>query len=77
MTKTEKRRFIRDMYRNNLRAMLAKVDAMPAEWDGHELRAFIADDTNEQTAGSSLIRREPRSSRARAYRNARATLPGL
>lgn len=42
MTKAEKKRFIRELtaaVRDNL---LKKVDDMPDEWDGHELRLLLA-----------------------------------
>lgn len=41
---------------------------IPADWDGHELRALIAEKAIAN-ASISAIRREPRSARANAYRN--------
>lgn len=43
MTKKEKRAFMRELTRNILRDALAKVPNMPEEWDGHELRRYLAD----------------------------------
>lgn len=41
---------------------------VPENWDGHELRALIADKA-EGNASISSIRKEPRSARAKAYKN--------
>jgi hypothetical protein len=48
----------------------AKIIAgdVPNEWDGHELRALIADKAAD-SAARSLIRKAPMSARARLYRN--------
>ena len=43
MTKTEKVKFVRSLV-NAIRAeIIGKVPDMPEEWDGHELRQYIAD----------------------------------
>jgi hypothetical protein len=48
----------------------AKIIAgdVPNEWDGHELRALIADKAADN-ASLSLVRKEPRSARAKDYKN--------
>lgn len=42
MTKAEQRRFLRGLIANVKQDVLSKVDRMPADWDGHELRAYTA-----------------------------------
>lgn len=41
---------------------------VPAEWDGHELRALVADKL-KQAAERSVVIQQPRSKRAKEYRN--------
>lgn len=41
---------------------------IPLEWDGHELRAYLAN-RHAQSAAMSSILRDPRSKRAREFRN--------
>lgn len=43
MTTKEKRAFIKGLMRSVQVDILAKVPLMPAGWDGHELREYIAD----------------------------------
>jgi len=43
MTQQEKRRFINELMTTLKRDILAKVPDMPEQWDGHELRRYIAD----------------------------------
>jgi hypothetical protein len=47
-----------------------KIDAgeVPKEWDGHELRCLVADKATDN-ASVSLIRKEQRGARAKAYKN--------
>jgi hypothetical protein len=42
MTPSEKRLFIRDLCNGLRDSVLKAVPHMPAEWDGHELREYIA-----------------------------------
>ena len=67
MTKKDKKRFIRELTRSVTKTVLAKVNKMPEEWDGHELRQFLADYYQDST---SLMRKDYRS-RYRAYKNER------
>ena len=43
MTVAEKKRFVRHLAANIVDDVLAKVTAMPEEWDGNELRQYLAD----------------------------------
>ncbi len=66
MTRTEQRRFIRELVRNVGRDLLKQVPRVPKEWDGHELRQLIAD----RFALASWTFREQRyRGRYRRYRN--------
>ena len=67
MTKKDKKRFIGELTRSVTKTVLAKVNKMPEEWDGHELRQFLADHYQDCT---SLIWKDYRS-RYRAYKNER------
>jgi len=65
MTKRDQRRFVRELVMNVRRDLLKQVALFPAEWDGHEIRQFIADTFQ---ASSYTLKRMPR--RLRDYRNA-------
>ncbi len=56
MTKTEKKRFIRELMGNVRDNLLKKVDKMPDEWDRHEIRQLIADMFAHDTAMMSRPR---------------------
>lgn len=43
MTRKEKRQFITDLCRSIKKESLAKVPSMPENWDGLELRQYLAD----------------------------------
>ena len=66
MNKPEKRRFIRDLIANVQKDVLAKVDLMPAEWDGVELREYVAHKFQESTL---FAHRPDMRHRASDYRN--------
>jgi hypothetical protein len=70
MTKNEQADFIGDLLHNVAQSLLDKIHSgkVPEEWNGHELRCWVAD-TIEDSARLSTIRKEPRSRRARDYRN--------
>lgn len=42
--------------------------SIPEEWDGHELRVLVAEKASDNAA-RTLVRKNPRSARARLYRN--------
>ncbi|NCX56251.1 MAG: hypothetical protein EBW87_03530 [Burkholderiaceae bacterium] len=43
MDSDQKTKFIRDLTTSVVMDIIASVRKMPEEWDGHELRQFIAD----------------------------------
>lgn len=63
-TKAEKRKFIRDLTKSVTADLLQAVDKMPEEWDGVEMRTYIADKFEYQQ-----IRELMPLKRLRAYRN--------
>jgi hypothetical protein len=71
MNARDKRRFINELIRNVRTDILAKVSAMPDEWDGHELRRYIADKFEESvtTVGRAGHYGKPHRRRFRDYRN--------
>lgn len=67
MTKREKRVFVRELIGSVKKSVLANVDRMPDEWDGIELREYIADkfaDSKAFSKGRPHLKR-----RASDYRN--------
>lgn len=66
MTKRQKRSIIRQLIAGRQRDILKAVDKMPDEWDGIELRAFIADKFNEEKAWT--VMNDNKSERARAFK---------
>lgn len=74
MTRKEQRKFINDLTKTITDfALLATLDGrIPEEWDGHELRAYMAELFN-RAADISVIRTASRNQRARDYRNTLAT----
>lgn len=67
-TKAEKSQFIADLIDSCHSRLLDRLDRVPDEWDGHELRQWIADTFAEQTSGALTGKR------GREYRNAVVTL---
>lgn len=63
MNKRQKKRFVKELIRNVAREVLAKVEHMPDEWDGHELRKYIADRFEDANCG--LLRHGTGSNRHR------------
>lgn len=43
MTQEEKQKFINELIDSVRSKIIQKIPMMPLEWDGHELRSFIAD----------------------------------
>jgi hypothetical protein len=73
MTNEEKRAFIVELIGNVQAEILAKVEAMPDEWDGHELRRFIADKFDQANMGllaTGRVRSQGSSKRMKSYRDA-------
>lgn len=70
MTIHEQKHFVRQLSHNIAEEIMAKIDKglIPPEWNGHELRCLLAD-KHEESAGATLVRRNPRSKLARQYKN--------
>jgi hypothetical protein len=73
MTRDEKAAFITNILDSTKEALLRKLDHVPETWDGHELRAWIEADVIQQIGSISLIKKEPKSKRAREFHNDMAT----
>lgn len=54
MTQKDKRRFVEDLAKTVIDDVLSSLDKMPKEWDGHELRVYLAWKFNEQIPGSMI-----------------------
>lgn len=72
MTNKQKRQFIRELTRAVTRDALAKVPDMPEEWDGVELRRYLADKFEDATIilARGRVRDTGNTRRLRDYRNA-------
>lgn len=70
MTLEEKKQFVRDLCKSVSKELEAKIDSgkIPAHWDGHELRALMAEKFIDNAA-HSIIKLQSRGRRARDYRN--------
>lgn len=69
MTKAQQRKLVRGLCRNTLRSLLETSSRWPSEWDGHELRALIADRFALNNFGACDPRRKSNKARRRAYLN--------
>lgn len=71
MTPFQKRAFIDELINNVHSAIVDKIDAMPDEWDGHELRRYVADkfEENAITVGRKGPYGKAYARRFREYRN--------
>ena len=70
MTKKDQRRFVRDLSQsiaNDFCDLLA-AGKIPDNWDGHELRCWLAD-RHAAAADRTVIRRDLRGKRAREFKN--------
>jgi hypothetical protein len=70
MTGPEQLAFVRDLSAEIVKRFAEHVDAgkIPENWDGHEIRCWLAD-RHALSAATTAIRRNPRQKRARDYRN--------
>ena len=66
MNKEDKRQFIEDISETMKDALLSKVNRMPEEWDGHELRQLFQDYVKEEINWSKMDR-----NRKKEYDNTR------
>ena len=71
MTRNEKKKFIRDLAKTTIKTALANVSRMPDEWDGHELRAYLAEKfaDNVITVGRTGHYGKTYRARTKAYNN--------
>ena len=69
MSRKQQRQFVKELIRNVQADLLSIVDRVPEEWDGHELRQWIADRFD---AASFTL--DGMKARKRAYKNAIITL---
>jgi hypothetical protein len=74
MNKTTKKKIIRGLVRAVRDDLLAKVERMPASWDGIELRECVADAFDRERHMSNPYRKKEFARRLREYRNDRITL---
>lgn len=74
MNRKEQRKFVRDLSSTltEFVDLAIRSQEIPEEWDGHELRAYMAELFN-RAADVSVIRTASRNQRARDYRNTLAT----
>jgi hypothetical protein len=72
MTSEERATFIRDLIRSVEESILARVDSMPDDWDGHELRRYMADWFEDQNGilGRGVVRQNKATKRLADYRKA-------
>lgn len=66
MNQQDKERFVRELVGNIQTDVLAKVSQMPEEWDGIEIRQYLADKFSES---SLMMGRKDLYKRLRSYRN--------
>lgn len=66
MNAAMKKKIIRELIGNVQRDVLAKVPQMPEEWDGIEIRQYLADKFSES---SLMMGRKDLLKRLRSYRN--------
>lgn len=72
MTRKEKRLFIRNLTGSVRDSLLRAVKDMPPEWDGHELRQYLAD-----IFAREVYRETMKGRRLREFRNACAVIGRL
>jgi hypothetical protein len=70
ITKARQKLFVKELTENICRDVMQLIDAgdVPENWDGHELRCWLAD-RFEGAAAMSLIRRESHRARAKSFKN--------
>lgn len=75
MNREQKIEFIKDCLRHTEEALLAKIDRVPEDWGGHELRAWITIDVSRNIGGFNTVPvqaelKDLRKPRVKAFRNA-------
>lgn len=77
MTKADKKKFIKSLTNSVRDAVLARVDRIPENWDGLELREYLAEEFARECVLSRPSRSGDFKSRLRDYRNDIATSGSL
>ena len=67
MTKENQKALVADFANSIVEEFNQKIGQVPENWDGHELRCWLAD-TAFDAARPTIIRRSPRSKRAKDYK---------
>ena len=67
MTKQEQREFIEDLIEIAKADILSKLDRIPEDWDGYELRLMIHDRCDDQILWGKVNRREKRYQAYKTY----------
>ena len=70
-TRADKKRFIRQLAKSVTKEIIANIPKMPAEWDGAELRQYVADKYTDAATGWGPMFGNRK--RMRDYRNTIAT----
>lgn len=65
LTKQEKEQFVKDLMGHVQASLLRKLDKVPEEWDGMELRMWIADTFDWERTGSMVMEKK----RLKNYKN--------
>jgi len=68
MTKAEKKLFIKNFTKTFVDEFISKIDKVPEDWDGIEIRTWLADTVSDE-ARRWEIKQNPKGKRARKYRN--------
>ncbi len=70
MTRRDQKKFVRDLSKSIATSISEQIDRdqIPENWDGHELRCLLAY-RHEESAKMTSIRKDPRSKRARDFKN--------
>lgn len=76
MNRNQQKRFVKDLSSSITKSICDLIAAgkIPGNWDGHELRCYLAL-RHEQSAVMTQIRSNPHRKRARDYRNTVLMLP--
>lgn len=71
MNKTKKRSFIKELCRSVEKDIVAKVDHMPEEWDGIELRQYIVEMFAREAVMTDPYHKKDYAKRLRAFNRAK------
>jgi hypothetical protein len=74
VNKIDQRALARAICRDITKAIVAKVRDMPEEWDGLELREYIADQFHRERYMSNPWRKKDYAKRLRSYKKAKGEM---